>query len=60
MQEKDKHIQKLGGSIKASIDKLKRLRTDIQAESNLKRLAALMAEFQKENNYYNELQVSLG
>ena len=43
MKEKDKHIEKLGGSIKASIDKLKRLRTDIQVENNLKRLATLMA-----------------
>ena len=43
MKEKDKHIEKLGGSIEASIDKLKRLRTDIQVENNLKRLATLMA-----------------
>lgn len=45
MQEKDRHLEKLGGSIKASIDKLKRLRTEIQAETNLKRIAVLMAEY---------------
>lgn len=47
MKEKERHIEKLGGSIKASIDKLKRLRTEIQVEYNLKKLAMLMAEYEK-------------
>jgi hypothetical protein len=47
MHERDKHIEKLGGSIISSIEKLKRLRTSIQAENNLKRLVPLMAEFEK-------------
>jgi hypothetical protein len=49
----------LGGSLKASIDKLKRLRTDILSESDVKRLAAMLADYEKENTYYNELQKSL-
>ena len=43
MQEKDKHIEKLGGSIIASIDRLKKLRREIQGENNIKKLAILMA-----------------
>jgi len=42
MQEKDKHIEKLGGSIIASIDKLKKLEKEIQGENNIKKLAILM------------------
>lgn len=43
----------------ASIEKLKRLRTEIQAETNLKKLSTLMLQYEKQNDYYNELQVSL-
>ena len=43
MQEKDKHIEKLGGSIIASIDRLKKLRREIQGENNIKKLAILVA-----------------
>ena len=52
-QERNNHLEKLGGSIKASIDKLKRLRASIQAETDVRRIASLMAEYEKENNYYN-------
>jgi len=45
MGEKDRNIEKLGGSLKASIDKLKRLRTDILAETSVKRLTAMLADY---------------
>lgn len=57
--EKERKLEKLGGSIKASIEKLRRLKTDILAETNVRRLGQLLAEYEKENIYYNELQKSL-
>lgn len=59
MGEKEKKLEKLGGSLKASIDKLKRLKTDILVETSIKRLGPMLAQYEKENLYYNELQKSL-
>jgi hypothetical protein len=57
--EKAMKVEKLGGAIKAEIEKLTRLKTDILSETNVRNLGPLLTEYEKSNIAYNDLQKSL-